>query len=483
MRPTALFLLGLFAFSLDVLPALAQQAGGAQKPDTVRQSAGTERPAADQQPAGAQQAPGTGNQIQANIEAWGSLFFRVSDPEMQLTPIFLNLRDGDQVDPVARAVVGADLTVLLQEGLSVGVSGHFDTDATNSHLARTGTFHDVGARAELDQAYLTWAGDRGALTVGRRYMGWGPSPLGGLALSGHAPAPDLVHGRLDLWGHSLESMVARLSTEGGQTRLMYATRVVLNLHPDLTLGLTDMTITAQRKARLVWPFLVPWIPNAFAEWRSFPGVPPGDYINSQVGVDLEWRPGPRIYGEWFADDARWHDWQDTYPHRWAFSLGLENQAGPWTTGYEYRRIMSWTYTHFSRATEARNYRWPLSAPEGPDTDRHVAWARRQLGPWEAEVFAERRRRGENWFGVPWDGAGHRGDPFPTGRVENRWVFMAGLGRSIRDLGTVRLDWAYHAVTDVNNLEVDGNVSVLQLAVHLGPSPFAGHRPGMGLIRR
>jgi hypothetical protein len=415
-----------------------------------------------------------GSGVDFRLQPWATVFLTGPNPHSQLTPIFLDVRSGDAADPTLRALVGLDLDVDLGKYLTVAVRSHYDTEATNNPLARTNKLESVGPRAELDEAYVTLGGSIGALTVGRRRVAWGPSPLGGLNLSGMAPAADMVHGRLNFWSHHLESFLARLSGEDGLTRLMYGHRFVFNFWSTFSLGLTDVTLTSGDDSRLFWPFLVPFLPTGVVEWRRFPEVslPPGDQTNSQVSIDFEWRPGPRFFGQWLADDSRVFPSEDTKPHRWAYSLGVEHETGPWTAGYEYRSIMTWTYTHFQDATEMRQFRWPMSAPEGPDMDRHVVWVERAVGPWETRLSGERRRRGENRFGDDWAGGGTRGDPFPSGTVESRWILDGGVGRDLGSYGEVSLSGYYQRISNVNNqLDTDENVLGFRLQFHFQPPPL------------
>jgi hypothetical protein len=78
-----------------------------------------------------------------------SVFLTGSDPHRQLTPVFMDVRSGDAVDPAVRALVGAELDIYLGRYLTLGIRSHYDSEATNSPLA----------------------GRDGALTVGRKRLG------------------------------------------------------------------------------------------------------------------------------------------------------------------------------------------------------------------------------------------------------------------------------------------------------------------------
>ena len=185
------------------------------------------------------------------LRPWASFVFTGTDPHLQLTPIHRDIRGSDQVDPAARALVGIDLEIGLGRHLTVGLKSHYDTDPTNNPLARTRKLGPLEAGAELDEAFVTLAGGLGELTLGRKQIGWGYSPMGSLTLPGYAPGIDLVKGRINLpWGHRLESFLGRLSSEEGRTRLLYGHRWVLSFADVLTVGGSNLTIHASETVEL-----------------------------------------------------------------------------------------------------------------------------------------------------------------------------------------------------------------------------------------
>ena len=75
--------------------------------------------------------------VRFSFQPWASVFVTGPDREVQLTPLFLDVRTGDDVDPIVRAELGADLDVEIGPYVNLVVRSHFNTDATNDPLART----------------------------------------------------------------------------------------------------------------------------------------------------------------------------------------------------------------------------------------------------------------------------------------------------------------------------------------------------------
>lgn len=364
-----------------------------------------------------------------------------TDPERQLRPLFLDVRDGEAVDPAWRFRTGLVGRATFHERVTAGVHFTFDSRGDNDPLNRTRSFVQLDASNNFDAAWVRAELGAGAITLGRVPMGWGPERLGGLLLSPTAPAPDMIHALLRWGPHRLQTFAGQLSSqtieEINERRWLYGHRADLFfLGGRLRLALSETALVAGPNASLDLAYLNPiplWAQIQVetdgndATQVNVIDMVDGDYVQTLGSWTSRW------YGSLAVDDLQIHpDGRDRSPDQLAWSSGLDLSRAAWLLGYEYRRIGTWTYLHRGDGTEHSTYRRPLGAPEGPDTDRHHLQAEWRTGPhtrWWVE--GERRRSGENRITTELTRDGNVGLPFPRGTVEKSWIGAVGVEWALR----------------------------------------------------
>lgn len=428
------------------------------------------------------QPPGLGAGLQPRLRILG----QHTDPELQLRPLFLDLRDGDAVDPAWRVRTGLVGSAELHERIRAGVHFTFDSRGDNDPLNRTRDFSQLDASNNFDAAWIRAELGAGAITLGRVPMGWGPERLGGLLLSPTAPAPDLIHALLRWGPHRLQTFAGQLSSadiEGSlERRWLYGHRADLYfLGGRLRLALSETALVSGPGESLNLAYL-----NPIPLWAQIQVERDGNdatQVNVIDMVDGEFAHGvgawrARWYGSLAVDDVQIDpEGRDRSPDQLAWSSGLDLARERWLLGYEYRRIGTWTYLHRGDGTEHSTYQRPLGAPEGPDTDRHhllAEWRPATRARWWVE--GERRRRGENRISTESLRDGNVGLPFPHGVVEKSWIGAVGLEwalwRERRFTAKAALRAALHSIQNLNNeAGRDEDVWELRLVLDLG-APMA-----------
>lgn len=387
-----------------------------------------------------------------------------SDPHRQLRPSYLDLRDGDAVDPPWRARVGLIGRANLHERVQAGVHFTFDSRGDNDPLNRTRDFVQLDASNNFDAAWVRAELGPAAFTLGRVPMGWGPEERAGLLLSATAPAPDMLHVALRWGPHRLQTFAGQLSTEELEgtsiRRYLYGHRADLYfLDRRLRLALSETAVVAGGNESLNLRYL-----NPIPLWAQIQVELDGDsgtQVNVIDMIDGEFVHGlggwsSRWYGSFAVDDIQIHpDGRDTHPDQLAWSAGLDLARAAWLAGYTYRRIGTWTYLHRGEGTGHANYQRPLGAPEGPDTDRHhlrLQWRSDARTRWWIE--GERRRRGINRILTDEPRRGQVDLPFPRGTVEKSWITTLGLETAVAlpyaTQAKATLVAALHAIENVNN---------------------------------
>jgi len=419
-----------------------------------------------------------------------------ADPPRQLHPIFEDVRDGDAVDPAWRSRVGFWLDAGLLENLSGHLRFVFDSEGTNDPHNRTRDFSQLGASNNLDEAYLRYRTGRFSLTLGRRFLDWGPDRLGSLILSTTAPAPDLVQGEIRLGKHRLQAFAGQISTEtvwvtrsladslpGGATRLQmqsslrrsfYGHRIDFTLWRWGRLGLSETAVVASEAGGFDLKYLNPVSIYAVVQIESGSGDQKEVNVFHQVDAEAWWR-GWHLYGAFLVDDLQIDSQgRKKWPDQLAGSIGLDRTLGPrGMVSYEYRRLGSWTYLHRGLGTDAQHFERPLGAPEGPDTDRHFLRLSWRPSPrtllW---ISGERRRRGINRLWTTESREGHVGEPFPRPPVEKRWIAEGGATWQLPPWVRAELTVGWQSIEHVDNTERDEDIFELRAFVHLYSPAFA-----------
>ncbi len=393
-----------------------------------------------------------------------------ANPPRQLEPIFLNVREGEAVDPAWRARLGFWLDSGLAKGLSAHLRFVFDGEGKNDTHNRTRDYTQLGASNNLDEAYLRYKTGRAAFTLGRRFLQWGPERLGSIVLSSTAPAPDLVQAEIDLGKHRLQAFAGQLSTElvdsTNYHRSLYGHRIDFSLGSFGRLGLSELAVVSDRAGGFDLKYLNPVSLYVVAQTEK--GSSDQKTVNIFHSIDGEfWWKSWHPYGAFLVDDLQIDaSARKKWPHQLALAIGVDRALGPrFLASYEYRRIGSWTYLHRGLGTDAQHFERPLGAPEGPDTDRHFLQlsytATKNTRLW---IAGEHWRRGVNRLSTEESREGHAGEPYPRPPLETRWVLEAGAQWELAQRARARLQLAWHSIDGVNN--TTQNLEVVELRAYL-----------------
>ncbi len=401
-----------------------------------------------------------------------------ANPPRQLEPIFLDVREGEQVDPAWRARMGFWLDANLAQGLSSHLRFVFDSEGKNDTHNRTRDFSQLGASNNLDEAYLRYRTGRAAFTLGRRFLEWGPERFGSILLSSTAPAPDLIQAEIALGKHRLQAFAGQLSTElvdsTNYHRTLYGHRIDFSLGAFGRLGLSETAVVSDQAGGFDLKYLNPVSLYVVAQTES--GSSNQKTVNIFHSIDAEfWWNGWHPYGAFLVDDLQIDaSARKRWPHQLAGAVGVDRDLGPTLLlSYEYRRLGSWTYLHRGLGTDAQHFERPLGAPEGPDTDRH--FLRLGFTPRENALLwisAERRRRGINRLWTEETREGHAGESFPRAPVEKRFILEAGARWELAPRARVSLQLGWQSIDGVNNTQQDLNVVELRAMLQLFSPNFS-----------
>jgi hypothetical protein len=293
---------------------------------------------------------------------------------------------------------------------------------------------------------------------------------------------DLAYASLRFGRQRLGMFAGQLSSETVTTADGRATRAKRYLYGhrlDLffgrwRLGLDELALAAGPGESLSLRYLNPL--QIYAQLQAEDNGDDPSQVNVLTSFDSDVRLGPvRLFGSFLLDDLQIDaEGRDRKPDQLGWSVGAgfgPTVSSPWWVGYVYRRLDTWTFLHGDDGTSLRQFERPLGAPEGPDGDRHHLHVSRRLSSrWRLSLEGEHRRRGENRITTGDTASGHAGEPFPSGRVESRWIASAGLQASLPPFAEAFLTASYHDIKNVNNTSSDENVLEVRLEMRLrGPA--------------
>lgn len=414
------------------------------------------------------------------------LVYRDSDPERQLSPFFRGIRGDDEVDPPWRVEAELRALALLAPGIDARFDFRISSFALNDPRNRTVDFDQLDASNIIDQAYVRWSGEVGELSLGRRWLSWGPHPERSLSLSAYAPSPELLQGALDFGPHRFSAFSGQLSSEtlpndhptdpgAVVQRWLYGHRAELNFErPQLSVGVSELALVAGVGQGFSLRYANPVQLYMLAQSEEHGDDSRG--VNVLFALDATWSYGDRfeLFGSWIVDDLQVDkEGSEKTPDQLAWNAGGDARVGPLRAGYEYRRVGSWTYIHPGEGTSFSQFGTPLAAPEGPDTDRHrvgVQWPDDEDAPLSLSMGLSRVRRGENRLWTEEDRQGHAGESYLRGVVERRWISDFRVEWSPRSQLTLRLDAQHQSIENAQNEDGDEDIWVFAAALQvLGPS--------------
>jgi len=305
------------------------------------------------------------------------------------------------------------------------------------------------------------------LRVGRDSMRWGPSYQGSLVLSDNPPAFDMIKysGTFDLneLGEGLGNLnfskfFSLLDPLKGEDRYFSGQRLEYKPFETLTLGLSETAIISYNSSLLFFnplPFIPPYY---LTRWIADLLDQPSE-INSYVGVDMElnFRPGIKLYGEWMADDFVLTPETNPYPSRTGFLAGAYF-IDPLDIGKTDFRV---EYTHINNYVYFPTHPWQdylyqgeyIGSPLGPDADQlYLELTHHLSDKFNLSLSYTHERHGEGQVGVPLPS-----DPiianeniFLSGIIEKQQAYQAEISY------TMSPKWALSASATLENIENKDN---------------------------
>jgi len=268
--------------------------------------------------------------------------------------------------------------------------------------------------------------------LGRTSGEWGPSLRSGFLLSGNAGTLPLLRLTAELPQVRLTKTVAFLGRSGGSPSgdvALFATRLDWLATPRFRLGLSEAVITAWGGPLTFYHLLqpLPVFSGIVASYSFHDAL--GQSRNMSAQVDFDWlvRPGIRLYGGFFADDAP----ERIFERRARVGvLGGLYLADPFRTGrtslrLEYSAVTNGTYSYSGGLEHAVDGR-SLGHWLGPDGDEvYLELAHRLSDAATLQFSYAYLRHGEGRIGQPppppenW---------FLSGIVESRHTFGLQLHR-------------------------------------------------------
>ena len=242
-------------------------------------------------------------------------------------------------------------------------------------------YYDAGLgyprNAEKDSSMATWDvsdsylvfGFRGfEIEYGRDNARWGPSPSGGLMLSGLAPSMDMLRIRFDI-GRAAFSWLHGQVRGGAGRRWVSAHRIEFTPFRGVGFGIQDAVVYANRGIEPA--YFNPVLPVLVSQHSL------GDRDNVEFGIDavLDRIRRVRIYGEFFLDDftSPWGIFSNDWGNKLAFTAGAlwTDPAGIRNSGLrvQYTRVEPFVYTHRFAENLYEHYGAALGSDLQPNSDR------------------------------------------------------------------------------------------------------------------
>jgi hypothetical protein len=289
--------------------------------------------------------------------------------------------------------------------------------------------------------------------LGRASAMWGPSLRTGLLLSDNAGTLPLLRLSAEVPGVRLTKTVAFLGRAGGFPAgdvALFATRLDWLATPRLRLGLGEAVVTAWGGPLTFYHLLqpLPVFSGIVASYDFHDAL--GQSRNMSVEVDFDWlaRPGVRLYGSFFADDAPERIFERRARVGALAGLYL---AGPFRTGrtslrLEYSAVTNGTYSYGSGLEHAVGGH-SLGHWLGPDGDElYLEIAHRLSAAATLQFSYAYGRHGQGRIGQP---PPPPEDWFLSGVVETRHTF----GLQLQQFSSPSLEALYRVeVASVTNRE-------------------------------
>ena len=360
------------------------------------------------------------------------------------------------MDAIGRSMNGETEFVPVLKGLAaispfrsviIGVSGKFDRSLLNDPSYYGYTWRGLAVYTE--QAWLRWQYKALSVVVGRDYAWWGPGKSGQLLLSNVSRPMDQMgfairYGRVTfsylgarLEPFELDKTLADSFRAGYAKRYLSAHRMDIAVHDNLTVGLSEVLLYGGVDEGMELQYH-----NPFLYYHAELLNRGGSDGNGILGLDVNWYPAAhwQVYGEVIIDDVQVERTGkgDLEPAEYGLLLGGQRTNPFGFNGtrlmFEYVRIANRTYNSPHPWERYLHRKLPLGYRLGNDLDVwNLHWQQWLRSGWRFDVELAVVRKGEGrikatwetpWMNMP-DGQVYS-EPFPTGIVERRIFYRAGV---------------------------------------------------------
>ncbi len=294
----------------------------------------------------------------------------------------------------------------------------FDTLMGLRAESETGTL--TSPRINLSEAWLKRRIGGLDLTVGRKFIRWGPGRYGTLLLSDNSPAFDLLRVEGDFGPVHFDEFTALV--DSSKSKYFFGHRLEVKPFDGLHLGVGETALAAGNFTRWLFNPLPFWPYYLTQHYANKAQKGHNKLVNVGLGLDAEYtsRDGYRVYGEYLVDDKPQYAGDDV-PDRTGYLIGFQIPAGTLNKkvdfGAEYTRINYYAYSHLRRETDYLHDGEVIGHWLGPDADDLQIETRYHLDSRKMFWLAlERERHGEGKVGVTWDRQNNKDEIFLIGVV-------------------------------------------------------------------
>jgi hypothetical protein len=336
----------------------------------------------------------------------------------KITP-YSTISYSDSLKPLYRVGFKDEVAIMPSENLTIYVRGRLENKGYRDSFFK-GRIWKKKLTGYFDYGVLALRHGGFTLQYGRSFRLWGAGDRGRLLLSDNSPAFDQLYGEYRYKRFMFQAFVTRLTdylsaTEGTIGRYLAGHRISFKPRRNLEIGLSE-TVLYGRTTGLDWAYMNPFFPYYWEQYN----IKQND--NVYMGADFVWWPfaGTRLYGELLIDDFQ-IDFSSE-PQQVGFDLGLSRLgvlgASRLRIDAQYTQIRKWVYGQAKPDNAFTNNGVVIGSSLGPDADRTRISATYALTEdLTFSVGGSLRRKGEGRVTDPQSGRVPKGEPFPSGTVE------------------------------------------------------------------
>lgn len=354
----------------------------------------------------------------------------------------------DSMRPLYRTGLKDEIAIMPAKNVTLYVRGRLENKGERDSFFK-GRKWKKNLTGYFDYGLLVYR--TGGLTVqyGRTFRVWGAGDTDRLLLSDNSPALDQLFAQYRYKRFMFQTFISRLddlkaAPDSLVERYLAGHRISFKPRKNLEIGLSE-TVLHGRQSGPDWTYLNPFLPYY---WEQF-NVRKND--NVYMGADFVWWPyaGTRLYGELLIDDFQ-IDFKSE-PHQVGFDIGISRIGvlgqDRLRLDAQYTQIRNYVYGQARRQNIFTNSGIVIGSSLGPDADRTRCKVSYSLTS-DITLLAGGSfwRKGEGRASDPQPSAVPKGEPFPSGVVQQAstiYLGMSLLGGTVLDLeveaGLYRID--------------------------------------------